>query len=849
MKGSVLDKNKIIRSMWLNIIFAFIFSKMIFKEEFSVPQNRQEMKKRSKRNRFTKTKTQSAMFIIFTITLLSFSTAHSFVGQGFINADNYIVMSAFYDLFPSIKPHYIETRSAVNDLASDTIGVITRCIAQITATLLTIVVPFLTLKVILIFKADKEFDSAESSKLLLFLLLSGSMAVYSVEHETKSGIKFDTTVVQHVALTYLGSVLESLEENGNKDYDQKYLIPEIQIGNVVSQQSSFSDFTNAYLSNNFKEDDFFEFAIAKIEPESGSDKKYMVDIELGSDHLNMSFQSKQKLVNYADDLFDIDLEKKEDELVLDFFQSLADHAVKVKERTAAFHFTNGEGSYSSFDDTPSFEADYTEYCDTIYDATPINIDMKTFNKYLGVANMCASAEFMKKHYNNALYTLDSESRLRDNYRILLGDSVLDEEMTLEEIITATKTMCAGGYFACTEALQFATKRYVLNQKDVGMMTPLLREVDEFTQSFEDNSDDFMQSLSFKKSLSMSTGFTDKFSEGDPYAYINGKALMGNYDKNIHHDYSLLLDPTDLKFPNPDELTSLFVGKKWQEPILRMKTCFAYAGMVRDGYRCNTITKELRDLALSMNKMGIDLYLMTKVADVPIKMGKKQMTGKNNKNLTVGKGSFIKDNFGDIAVAGAALAGLSASENTFKEVPYYSTETVMGLAASNTFFNMFGQREVNPLNKAAKWLMLGGVSIFVMVYGLLFIFIVAFFNKYTELLVELVALVLICFVSILNGGFNELWNRVREFYFDTLILTFYSFILFVAMHYRDVILKVQVRHMLDNINNIITDSGWTNLLANIDIIVYTIIVFAVIVFKAINNSIKDAGKNIEAPIKN
>ncbi|XNJ88775.1 hypothetical protein AB6C47_018215 [Vibrio cyclitrophicus] len=851
MLGLFLKRNSHIKNITLSFVFAFLLCKMSFNENFNVPITSKEIKRRHKRNQFTKNKTETAFFIILITTLLSFSTAHSFVGQGIINADNYIVMSAFYDFFPTIKPVYIESQSAVNDLASDTIGVLTRAVFQIVFSLMGIIIPFLLLKVILIFKADNEVDSGEISKLVLFLLLVGSMGVYSIEHKTKSGLEYKTTIMQHMAFTYFGNVLEKLEENGNKDYEQKYLIPEVKLGDLVSQQSSFDNFTKSYLANDFKKDDFFEFAVSKIESENGFGSTYMANIELGSDHLQISFKSNQKQINNADKFFGIDLQKKEEELVMNYFQSMVDHAVKVKQRVSHFTFINGAGSYSIFDDTPSFEGNYTQYCDSIYETSKINMDMATFNKYLGVSSMCASAKFVKDNYNNRFYSYDSENRIRDGYTMIFGDSILDEKMKLSDIIANTKSICLGGYFACTEALQFATKRYMLNQKDVGMLTPVIREIDELTQSFEDNADDFIQSLTFDKSLSLSKEFTDKFSEGLPISYVNGQAISGDYDLNTLTNLALLLDPTDIKLPNTDELTSIFVGKDWAEPFMRMKTCFSYAGMVKDGFRCKTATHELRDMGLSMLHMGVDLYLMTKVASVPLQAGMNKIKGKGkpkNKELNIGKGSFIKDNFGEFAVVGTSLAGLSASENMFKNTPYYSSESVMGLAAVNTFFNMFGQREINPLNKASKWLILGGLGIMAIVYALIWI-LVCFFKKLTEIIVEVVSLPLICTVSILNGGFAELWNRVREFYFDTVILILYVFVLSIAAYHRDTIINIQVRHMLDNINNLISDSGWSNLLANLDMIVYTVIIFVIIVFKAINESLNNSGVEIESNIKN
>ncbi|EIV8508217.1 hypothetical protein MA785_000812 [Vibrio parahaemolyticus] len=836
--------------------FAFLYSKLMiglksFIKQFSIPKTYKELKNRNIRNRIAGSKKQFFLIAILFIAMFSFNLAHSFAAQGIINAENYIVLSTFYDVFPSVKPMHVESNSAVSGLASDTLGLLTAVIMEITIFLLSILIPFMFIKVVLIFKVDNQVSGGEVSRLLLFVLLLSSMGLYSIEHETKNGLTFKTTMMHHFALSYFGNTLEKLEKNGSKNYDEQYLVPEIKLGNEKSQTMIFSEFTNAYLSQDFKEGEEFKFNIQQVESQSDTGYVYTVNINLGSQNLKYTIAPNSYLTKAGSKNLDIDFVKLEEKLIVDLFQSMVDHAVKVKKRTSEFKFIDPNGLFSQFDDVPSYESDFSKYCDTIYNPVPEYTEKRTFNKYLTVAAACASKEFVSKNYENKFYTYGS-SKLRDGYTMLFGDSVTNEKMKLSEIMDSTKSICQDGYFACAEAMQYANRLYTLNEKDVGLLTPVIREVDQFTQSFEDYSDDLITSLSVNKSLALTSDFSDESDWGSPLKTIQGEAVGGDYSLYIASDLVLLLDFADMNFPDADGLTSIFAGRDWKEPFERMKTCFAYSSMVKNGFRCKNATEEVNDLSISLLRMGIDVYLMTKVASVPLESSVKKSKNKNQKKgnteFEVGKGSFIKDNFGEVATIGAALGGMAVSENMFKDTPYYSSETVLGLIATNTFFNMFGQRDINPLNNVAMWMIKGGITLFIFGHSLLWLLMIMFFRKFVEVIVEVVCLTLIFTISIINGGFKAAFERIREFYFDNVILVIICLLLTVYEHFRDVVIRVQARSMVENMNNVIVDSGWSNLLANIGILVFMTAITAVITYKALNNALNGSTGTIESNIK-
>lgn len=771
---------------------------------------------------------RAVLYSILGLILMSFNITHALVINGIIDIENYLVLKTFYELFPVAQPLNVDDyESIASPIASDAATLAITLTHYITSTLITLFVLFFSLELLLNYALDKRKKSETLITTAMLITLGLSYFTFGIDVKTKTGKEARVSFIHYLSLNIIGEYLFKLEEAGSLDYKKIYLIPQIEFGKELSQTNIFREFSDAYLSTDFEQD---EFAI-----NISKDKNlYSIDIDMGRNNLKYNFLSNTHLVNNK---IDVNYEKIEVEFVEKYFNALVAHSEKIKQKTKAFKFKNETGSYSAFDETKNYENKYTNYCSTIYDDEPVYIDTLTYNKFLDVAAMCASVEFVKSQYDNKFYKYDEFDRLKAGTNMIFGDSFSNERLTLSEMESQTHSICSDGFFACSEALTYAQSLRTLNDYDLGILTTPVREFYDLLSVLSDKSDDFITSLSFDKSLILNNGFKDNQVNG--IAKVGGKGISGNYS-----DYILTpedrIDIQSFESPNTDEVLNIIVGRDVKEPLRRIEVCLGSGGIIKNGIRCEEATKEVRKLGLSMIKMGIELKLFTGIASLKNSQGSDLTSIGKEAGMSKAKEITVKS----VGIG----AGLFLADHNFKSTPYHSTELVGALLVSNLVLKGLVGVDANPISNIANWLITTGIGLLIFVYVLLWTLLIVTFRKLLEIIVEVIYILPILLVAIVNDGVKGCYYVFRELILDLIIFTYYCMIFAVFYYLRDTTISTQANSLISNMQSITTTGSLTDIVGNIMIYFLALVASLFMLIKVINVVLSNSNKSIEGIIK-
>lgn len=776
----------------------------------------------------------NAALILFSVLFLfvfSFDIAHGLVMRSMIDIDNYIVLKSFYELFPFVKPDTIEEYNTIaSPLASDGIAILMAATFEISTMMIIFFITYFTLKLIMIKMIDKQSDNYYVINISLCVLLLASFSMFGIKTKTASGNEFETSIIHYLALKAIGDKLLQLERIGVNDVNKTYLIPQIKLGEKLSQTDIFLDFTEAYLTTDFEEENV-KFKLYE------KNNKYTIDVNLGTKNQKYEFASNLALVN---NIIDIDYKKAEIAFIKSYFDALLSHASKVKEKTSHFNFRNSSGFFSIFDETDNYEGEYTKYCSTIYDPENVFIDKLTYNKFLRLSAMCASESFVKTHYENSFYSYDDVGRLKSGTNMIFGDSTQTEKLTVKQIIDNTHRICEGGFFACSEAVAYANNTKAISSYDLGILSTPVKEFHDILSVFEDQSDDLITSLSVDETSILNNSFKDNqtIDDGEEISVIEGLGVSGNYEEQLIPSVFTMLDPQEFEKPTMEAIINTALGSDVNEPLTRIETCLTNSGAIKNGIRCEEITKELRKLSLSLIRMSAELKLLTMISNV---------SSQPAVNATV-IGNQIGSKALTAAKVGAIGSALVLGQHDFKSTPYHSTALVGGLLTANIIFSSLNAEVLNPVSSAASWMFFSGIGLLIFIYGILWSLLVITLKKLLEIIIEVVYSIIILMVAIQNGGAGEVWERFREFFLDLAILTIYCLIFTVYVHFRETIIGSQAMYLIENMKALSVDGGLSNLMANTMMFCFASFISLFMVFKAINVILGNVNNSIELSIK-
>ena len=321
-----------------------------------------------------------------------------------------------------------------------------------------------------------------------------------ITYETSEGNKVKISATQFFSLNLMGETLVFLENKAENIKKETFLMPEVELFTPLSVKNNYFDFTKAYLSNDFSNEEV-SFNLFK------EDSVYVVDVDLGGENIIIRFNSQMSLNERVKKELEVDLGKKEVELIEYYVNTMIETAVIAKEFTKKIKIGKSGQATNRYDyamkSKPklAYDLEYNQYCKDIETPVMAELDKASYHSYLQVLSACKSDNFMNKAYSNNFYEYKKEVSddytMRKNYTTLFGFENVDTRLDLEDLKEKTKEICSGSYIPCQQASLYALSKIEKEQIKMGLLTPITDFMYSFFEVFEDNETTFFISRSFK----------------------------------------------------------------------------------------------------------------------------------------------------------------------------------------------------------------------------------------------------------------------------------------------------------------------------------------------------------------
>lgn len=708
--------------------------------------------------------------------------------------ESYKVLNAYCNLFPQIESSIATCGqgSSTPELLGVLIFGLFAVFNNITIVILTFLLSFLLLK---LFSAVMAGDNnrilsnyfVDFSLLCLTFILSMPFMLIPVHLEDGS-VKGGLTMYQNFFLNRFADVILKSEEIGEIEYKKEFLNPEIKLLNPNYLRKDFRTFAEDYAQTDFVGDEELNLEVLK----KGS--LYYSEYSLNGTKYKRTFKANSHLNKRAKEVV-VDIEDFEKTFVINYFKALVNHAERMKVNLSKIEVFKEELSGSEIiSDAKNynrpFRNKFLNHCEQI-DNPPQKMSQYTMNYYLEVAASCASHDFLSQQYDNKNYDYknafvkapDFEGLNRGNVA-LFGLSDKNNTMSLEEILSETRSVCnSGGYLACAEAVDFAVKKSFLSRKKAGLLTLIVAQIEDAFGRVVSYSRDILINRGISSDKISSLGFINYDSNSDIETNwvekIPLKAIQNSYKVNeLNMIEKMALNASAVNMiRDPSDAFSLVLGTNPDSPIERFKTCISYPNSSSYGFRCDSIYNELKEASISLWMLGFESYFAGMIVknSVSLRGGTSEYeTGASG--VVLDKVKKVAQNAIGFAIS---VKIMNEIEDNTKEAAYYvDAPTSLAYAApllKNSLKNTIGE----SLMSFGFKMMSVAFSILTVLYLGPLLIIWSAIKKMAEIVLEQILLPLSTSIAIFNAGVEGLAEKFKESNVD--IVLFIFFILFFDVY--------------------------------------------------------------------
>lgn len=795
--------------------------------------------KENKENKETNNKKSSWILSLLVFIGVCSGFMFSLQAAEIVDFSSYPTLSMFYGLFPSMTPLGVEIKSYVAPEAAGLILLTASIAVYITNTVLFLLIPYYAIYTLISFKADDEPEPMIFGRLIVLVLLASVFNLFTVNIKHENGYESELSVLQFVMLETIGKFIHSAEDLAMIDLDEYYLVPSTTTLAPLTFKEDFSLVSKDYIRTSFDSpSDIGSIDVYK------SDSVYTANYSLGGKIYTVSLPVNKSLNEKSESL---NMSKLEEEFVIDYFQSLVDHAIKVESVVSQANVVkrlqgNSEFNYSTDKNSfGMFEGYYYNYCDDIYSITPPpNTSAEWRASYIEVAAMCASRNFINKHYQNPHYNYlslyEGEPELEKGSTVLFGNNSSSLEMKFNEIESQTMAQCSQGYLACVESAEFYLKIKSEQTVKYGMLHGVFMLLNDiFFEVFEESmvvpggkqieaelgnqtgiktvwkpEGTMIRSIPFPSHDTVYKGVNEVTIYLNSNGYTYTPTLDYSLDIGDYLSASALMESLDLK-----ELSKLMLGVDPMRPFKRAAACLERPQEIYNGFRCGRISEEILKAGIGSFNTGMEIWTYSMLENT---FGTR-MQGESG-TMTTGKNSITKSRatgaFGAAALVGAAeygdevssaLVGLVSEDLAKSMNDYFNTVSIKEnpYYAGNTFYLVvITQAASKSLNSSAasnfwdgvgKMLLFVGFALVYLVSKFIYVLVKMIFAKLFEIIVETMMISMLLVMNVNEHGFAGIQHKYREFVADVGVFCVYIVIAASFAYFLDTILMIFAKEIL------------------------------------------------------
>ena len=686
--------------------------------------------------------------LFFVIINVSFSFADSNLPE---TASNSVLTEMLHVIMPASNNTGISPHSYLsNDVSTHYFNLISN-VFSVVKYILYFIFLFSVSECLMQSMQNKVKAKSRDKVILLALLLLSFAKESKFEVENDDGYKVSVAFYQYFAFEVLGKTFDDLEKELESNQNQLVDISSIQLADPYEFESDFLKVLKVYLLHQNRPDDSDDYNLNVI----FKDGEYLATFFLGGASNTIAIQSNPILNGYAHKLR-IDLLAKEKKMVEDYIKALFLHAEKVNKNVSNYKEVFENFKSSDFTDSENilnkeelFSKPVNEYCEGIYDIDLAGTGLFDFNMYLKISSMCASKTFLESQYSNKYYdAVDVYSSNALNNRNAMPFGVQNTELFYNELLSFTTSICTeSGYLACIEAVQITSRSNNEIYKGLGLLSPLVKSINNVFSSYFDYTSLLFESRTFKQQFIPIPYFNDN---------SNGNVVFNVKIKNHDNDHrgniiplESLIDLNKITIPTPEEVVNSTLSRSLVDPIYRVKTCFKYARMIKNGYKCNSESKEFTDLSSELIKIGWLIKAANTFnsslnnSNAFVAGQAKKLTSKTAKNIT------------------KLVAPLTVN-NSFKGSNYTPDATVSNVIVTILILTSFGSQLLQALAPVATIFLVVGYLGYYLVIGIKFQLTLRILKDFYLLLIFIAVLPASLFVAIRNHGSTGLEKIGREF---------------------------------------------------------------------------------------
>ncbi len=795
----------------------------------------QKFKKRKENKEINKTNWVLSLLLfvgVFSGFLFSLQAAEV------VDFSDYPTLSAFYGLFPSVAPLGAEIKSYISPEASGFVLLTAAIAVYITNTVLLVLIPYYGVYSLITYKVDDEPEPMIVSRLVVLLLLASSFNMFTVDIKHDDGQVSELSMIQYVMLEAIGTFVHSAEELAMIDLDEYYLTPSTTTVPPLFFKDDFATISKNYIKSTFENGESGNIDLYK------NDSKYKAVFSMGGTMHEIKFLINKGMNGKSDS---IDIASLEEAFVNDYFQYAIDHAVKVEKVISQTEVTkrnhgNSEWNYStSLNNFDLFEGYYYEHCDNIYSLIPPQTTSSEWRAtYIEIAAMCASRNFIAKHYSNSHYDYlslyEGEPLLKKGNTLLFGDEEANHEMKYADVESNAMTQCGAGYLACVESAEFYFKLKSEKSLKYGILHNIFKMLNSlFFEMFEESMV-LLNSKVFDVKPSGETTVGALKISGDGFNLLNSFIVPSHethYEdvrsSNIYlnasgstysssADYSLDIQDyvSGLSINDKvtqEEVSHSFLGFSPLKPFKRAAACLERPEEISNGFRCEKINKELMKAGVGSFKSGFTIWTYSMLDNMfGMRIDKRSGGGMEAGSAwNKGAGSKVKGALGAGMAVGVAEAGddvilalmgeyydLEKVEEftdflgttSVKENPYYMGDSLYAVVATQTISKAIGSNVAsNFWDGMGKMLLFIGAALIYLVVKFIYVVVKMIFAKLFEIIVETMMISMLLVMKVNTDGFVGIQHKYREFVADVGAFCVYIVIASSFVYFLDAILII------------------------------------------------------------
>ncbi|EJG0791418.1 hypothetical protein C4G69_RS01260 [Vibrio parahaemolyticus] len=609
---------------------------------------------------------------------------------------------------------------------------------------------------------------------MVFVLAGFIVANMTHKFEVK-GFYYEKSYVEALMDNFFTQKIQDFETLATDEDSKTYDIEAIKVLEPTNFYHHYMNFTNTYLMSaevgkHKRTDDGLELTMRESDTISIEylNNVYRVEFAMGGAVTKITASSPNALNQQAVDL-KVDLLALEQKFFADFIQSLISNALAIKEKVKDVEVERdlevqkvGARYHDNQNVTGkrlAFEHDWKTYCHNINDY-PLQGDAKLIQKYIQVASLCASQAFLESQYQSDHFDIKEvyagNYHLSDGYVELFGNQ--SDGNTWKSVKTLTQSTCKKSYLLCAEAVQKASYINPNSKKELGLLVNATSIIGQVTSSVYDAADDLLDSRTYQESSTGDVSFKDYVVESDKAMFNLKFPLNQKQMTQIIFDEYEFLDLDKLFIPSIQDAFRAALGGDITQPYRRMATCFYYPKQIKNGFKCNSITKEL-----------VDLSTANIISAITIKIGNTAISGLSPSSTALQKGATFGKGASNLASAGKATTALGTAivlpallNAPTKENQYSTQGTARTILVSSFILKFFNINFTGTLDPLANSMFLTSLSILTILFGLPFLLTVYVLGKITEIIIDIKLFWLKFYTKTMEKGENGIKEIMAEY---------------------------------------------------------------------------------------